>query len=126
MILTLSSVAQNELVRVIPALIDSGNGPGLIEILTESGTLLAKLTFSRPSANEPANGEISFKSIKEDSAARATGRAAKARIANSSGGLVFECDVTDEKGDGVIRLNTTSIYAGGPVRISSFILAMPN
>lgn len=122
MMLRMSRDAQDALVQVIPALIDSGTGKGTIEIMTGSRTLLAKLSFSKPSANAPESGSISFKPIAEDSSARAGGKAAIARIQNSDGELVFECDVSDEKGDGVIRLNTTDIHAGGPVRITSFEL----
>jgi hypothetical protein len=41
------------------------------------------------------------------------------------GNEILSCDVGDETSDAVIRLNTTSIYRGGPVRIRSFTLAMP-
>ena len=48
-----------------------------------------------------------------------------ARIVAADGSEIFSCDVGDENSEAVIKLNTTRIYRGGPVRLQSFRLVMP-
>ena len=48
-----------------------------------------------------------------------------ARVVAADGSEIFSCDVGDENSDAVIKLNTTKIYRGGPVRLKSFRLVMP-
>ena len=123
--INLSDAARNAMLDEVTALIDRERGNGRIELLSSSGLVLASLEFSRPCAPNPANGSVMFNNIAEDPSARATGTAVKARIVDATGGVVFECDVSDTKGDAVIRLNSNRIVAGGPVRIREFVLVMP-
>lgn len=128
------------ILRLIPALradiadlwisyFDAGSGPATIEFYT--GTIptalgdtlttqvkLGTLTCSDPSATQTA-GVITFGTITQDSAADASGTAAWAYIKDSTGAIVNAVDVTDEAGNGVIKLNTTTVVAGGPIQISS-------
>jgi hypothetical protein len=63
--------------------------------------------------------------IFEEDAAPVSGTATFARILRRNGDEVFSCDVGPLESDCVIRLNTTAIHQGGPVRIDSFKLTMP-
>jgi hypothetical protein len=63
--------------------------------------------------------------IAEEDAALAQGTATFARLVTRGGSEVFSCDVGDMTSDAVIKLSTTVINQGGPVRIDSFRLAMP-
>lgn len=118
--------------------VDAGAGPGLIKLYSGSQpanantalsgqTLLATLTFSDPafgSAN--ASGVATAGAITQDSAADAAGTATWARITDSDGNTAFDCDVSDTGGSGTIKLNTTSISAGGAVSLSSFTVTQPD
>jgi len=63
--------------------------------------------------------------ITEEDAAPAQGTATFARVLRRDGGEVFSCDVGDLKSDAVIKLSTTTIAAGSPVRLDSFVLSLP-
>ena len=54
-----------------------------------------------------------------------TATAMSARIVAADGSEIFSCDVGDADSDAVVKLNTTKIYRGGPVRLQSFRLVMP-
>lgn len=123
--INLSDAARNAMLDEVTSLIDGERGNGRIELLSSSGMVLASLEFSKPCAPDPANGSVRFNDIAEDVSARASGTAVQARIVDAAGGVVFECDVSDAKGDAVIRLNSNRIVAGGPVRIREFVLVMP-
>jgi hypothetical protein len=125
-ILRLSENASDAVVQVIASLIDAGRGSGIIELLDRNARVLASLRFSRPSSAAPNNGVLKFLPINEDPSAKDSGLAVMARVLDDDRNLVFECDVSDKQGDGVIKLNTNQIVAGGPVRIGSFTLMMPN
>ena len=123
--INLSDAARNAMVDEVTSLIDGERGNGRIELLASSGIVLASLECSKPCAAPPVNGTVTFNTIAEDPSAKASGTAVKARIVDAAGGIVFECDVSDSKGDAVIRLNSNRIVAGGPVRIREFVLVMP-
>jgi hypothetical protein len=44
----------------------------------------------------------------------------------ADGREVFTCDVGDKNSNAVIKLNTTKISEGGPVRINAFRLMLPS
>lgn len=50
-----------------------------------------------------------------------TGIGAWARVFDGNGVLGFQCDVSDTLGDGQLKLQSTSLFAGGTARISSGI-----
>jgi hypothetical protein len=66
---------------------------------------------------------LTFSAITQDTSADATGTATWARIADSTGATVFDCDVGTS--GATLNLNTTSIVAGGPIQVSSFTLTDP-
>lgn len=124
--LSLSDAARNAMVEVVSKLIDAGGKAGRIELATKDGALLSVLRFSYPAAGDASNGILQFNPIMDDPAARGSGLATFANVTDSEGVVVFECDVTDPNGDGVIKLNSNEIAAGGPVRITSFKLSAAN
>jgi hypothetical protein len=120
-IIELSEQAGNAMLDVLASMMDGGS----IELLAENDRLLAVLRLSDPAALEAVNGELEFRDIAEEDSALAQGTVTMARIIGGNGGTVFLCTVGDEDSDAVIKLNTTKIYRGGPVRLQSFRLAMP-
>jgi len=86
-------------------------------------TLLATLTFSDPAGAGAASGVLTFSAITEDSSADDSGTAAWARIADSAGNTIFDCDVGTSSA--TLILNTTTVVAGGVVRITSGTITIP-
>ena len=96
---------------------------GSIELLEASGTVLATLKLSNPAASPAVNGELnSTRSARASPRPRASSDGAYS-LAGRRGS--YGVDVGDECSDAVIRLNTTQIARGSPVRIGSFTIAMP-
>jgi hypothetical protein len=119
-VIQLSEAAGNAMLDALSALMDGGS----IEVISD-GRVLAVLKLSDPAAMPASNGKLQFNEIAEEDAALAQGNATTARVLGADGSEVFNCDVGDENSIAVIKLNTTKIYRGGPVRIKSFKLAMP-
>jgi hypothetical protein len=116
----LSETAGNAMLDALSILMNGGS----IELLDDM-RVLAVLKLSNP-ATEPAVGsELEFNTIAEEDAALAQGTADAARIVGADGADILVCDVGDLNSDAVIKLNTTKIYRGGPVRLKSFRLAIP-
>lgn len=115
--------------------IDAGSAGGTIKLYTgsmpttpndavTSQTLLGTLTCSDP-CGTVSGTTLTFSSITQDSAADATGTAAWARIADSTGLAVMDIDAGVIGGGAALQLNTTSIVAGGPIVISSLSITFP-
>lgn len=90
-------------------------GPGTA-ITTQ--TLLGTLTLADP-AGTVSNGVLTFDVIIEDSAADTGGTASFVRLTDSDDNAVIDLDVTNTAGTGAVKMNTTTIVAGGPIRITS-------
>lgn len=108
------SIRNNRLKQIRDA-IDAGLGPGILRIY--NGTRPSTLTFSDPSAPDPSGGVLTFNSISPDNSANATGTATWARVLDSEGNFVFDCDVGTSGAD--INLNSTTIQAGARVEVTS-------
>jgi hypothetical protein len=133
----LATATRNALANAITTLIDGGSGAGVVEIRSgtqpatandvATGTLLASIPFNDPSFGAASSGVITADNdpVPEDSSADNTGTASWARVKDSAGNTVFDCDVSATGGGGTIQLNTVSIVAGGPVRITSGTITMP-
>ena len=121
MMLELSDQANNAILDTLATMLDGGS----IQLLADNGRMLALLQLSNPATLSAADGELEFRDIAEEDSALAQGTITMARIFGASGDEVFSCDVGDENSNAVIKLNTTKIYRGGPVRLTSFRLAMP-
>lgn len=97
-------------------------------VWTEGGdagadTLLGTLTASDPSATK-TNGIITFAAITQDAAADASGKARRVVVTDSDDVTVMELDVTHEAGTGAVKINTVTIFAGGPIQMNSFTITM--
>ena len=113
--------------------IDAGAGNGVARIYSGSvpadaetapaGTLLAELTLSKP-CGVVSGKKLTFSEITQDSSANANGVAGCVVLADSNGNAIIIGDVTVTSGTGLLRLNTTTIAAGGPVLINSFELSL--
>ena len=120
MIVNLSEAASNTMLNAIAGMMDGGS----IELLSGDGKALAVLKLSNPAAKDAAGGEFEFNKIAEGDAVLA-GQAKFARVVASDGSEVFSCDLGTVDSDAVIKLGTTQISVGAPVRLDSFRLAMP-
>lgn len=116
----LSETAENNMLDALSILMDGGS----IELMAD-GHVLAVLKLSNPATMGAIGSELEFNDIAEEDAALAQGTANSARILGSDGSEILVCDVGDQNSDAVIKLNTTKIYRGGPVRLSFFRLVMP-
>ena len=133
--LRIKATMANSMIDLVKAAIDGGGSAGTIKIYTvgggrpagpataPAGTLLATLTLAYPACGTTSGGVLTFGTITEDSAADDTGTAAWARIADGAGVAVVDSDVSTT-GAG-INLNTVSIVAGGPVRLTSGSITVP-
>ena len=133
----LATATRSAIADAITTLVDAGAGAGTINIRSgtqpasandaETGTLLATVPFNDPSFGAAAAGVITadVDPVLEDSSADATGTASWARIKDSTGATIFDCDVSATGGGGTIQLNTVSIVAAGPVRITAFTITCP-
>jgi hypothetical protein len=120
-ILELSEDASNAMLDVIGAMMDGGS----IVLRSSDGQALAVLNLSNPAAQDAIGGQMEFNEIAEENAAPAQGIVETAHVLAADGSRIFSCDVGDDNSDAVIKLNTTKIFRGGPVRLKSFRLAMP-
>lgn len=130
-----SRAVSTGVVNVINAAINGGAGDGTIKFydapmpdLTSDGittqTLLGTCACADPAGVE-AGGTLTFSAIDNDVSADATGTARWVRIADSTGTVVMDLDVTVTGGGGYVQMASTSITAGGPIAFSSFTITMP-
>lgn len=132
---TLSLMAQNIIDRI-----DSGSGPGVLRFFKVGETggvptsidqaltdqvLLGVLTCSDPCATEE-DGLIIFAPVTQEDGALAAANGTTdtlfviAEASDGSRAHIF--DVSNNAGDGMVKLNTTAIAEGGPIQISSLIV----
>ena len=102
----------------------SGSMPTTADTAVTNQVLLATLKFSKP-CGAVVDGVLTMSAITQDEAADATGTATWARIKGGDDGTVMDIDVSIVGGTGALQLNTTSIVAGGPVFITSFVISIP-
>lgn len=132
----IATSTRNSMLDRITAALDAGSGAGKVRIYDgsqpanantaiTSQVLLAELTLSDPSAASAASGVLTLSTITQDSSANATGTATWARVVDSDNNAVFDCDVSNNAGNGSLKLNTTSIVSGGPVAVTSFTITIP-
>lgn len=132
MTIKLATAIRNSRADVIATAIDAGSTGGMLTIYsgtrpaTPGGAIdpftnlvLGELTFSDPCKSSVDNGVLTFASIAQDASANNSGTATWARITNSDGGFVMDLDVTNNSGNGDIKLNSTDIIQGGPISIIS-------
>jgi hypothetical protein len=134
--LRVSAATGNAILDALRVKMDAGSGASTLKFYTgtqpagpdtavSTQTLLGTLTFTDPAAPSASSKTLTFSTITQDSSADATGTATWARVLDSDGNAIFDCDV-GESGDGAtITLNSKSIVSGGPISISSFVLTYP-
>lgn len=116
------------------ALINSGSDPVEIRFYTgvppatplsaiTTQTLLGTLVCSNPAVTA-TGGQVFFDVIGQDPTADAGGTAAWARVVYDDGNKAIDVDVTDNAGTGVIKINTVTIVAGGPIQITAFTITL--
>jgi len=101
----------------------TGSPPSTPADAVTSQTLLGTLVCSDP-AVVASGATVTFATITADTSADASGTAAWARILDGDGDAVIDVDVTNGAGTGVIKLNTTTIVAGGLIGITSFVFTV--
>jgi len=135
MIIKLTTAVRNSMAQAILDALDAGSGAAALKFYTGAQpagpatavtdqVLLGTLTFSDPAGSISA-GVLTFGAVTHDSAADATGTATWVRLETSAGAAVMDGDVTNTAGAGFVKMNTTSIVAGGPIQVSSGSLTMP-
>ena len=120
MVLSLSQTAADTVLDALAATLDAG----VIELLDDTDTLIARLKLSNPVAAPAADGQIEFGPITPGAAVK-PGRVATGRLLSSDGSEVMTVDVSDTNGDGVIKLDKISILRGQEIKIGSFVISMP-
>jgi len=129
MALALSTTVRNAQMDAITTAIGSN---GLLRIYDGSRpasggsatTLLAELALSATAAPGASSGVLTLSAITNDSSANATGTATWFRVVTSGGTFVIDGNVGTSGSD--LNLNTTSLVAGGPVAVSSFVITAGN
>jgi hypothetical protein len=94
-----------------------GTQPANANTAITTQVLLAELTFTDPAAPAAAAGVLTFSAIASDASANNSGTATWARLADSNGNAVTDCDVGTS--GATINLNTVTIVAGAPVSMTS-------
>lgn len=130
----LAVLTRNALADALDDRVNLGAGAGTIKIYsgTQPATadtaigvqvLLATLTFSDPAFGVAASGVITASAITQDVSADNTGTATWARVADSNGATVFDCDVA--VAGATLTIDNAFIVADAPVSITSFTVTMP-
>lgn len=117
-----STTAKNARLNAVAGVIDSGSGPGILQIGTAGmAVVLATITLSDPCASSASGGVLTFSGFpKSDTSADATGVAAAARIRDSNGNDVITGLTVGAAGSGAdLILDTVNIDAGEIVTLNS-------
>lgn len=128
MMLTISTEHNEARLGGTLAFLDAGAGAARIRIYdgirpaTNNGTitdqvLLVELPLDKPSGTLAA-GVLSLAASTLPLIVN-TGQASWARIVNGDGVQAIDCDVSDETGSAPIKLQTTTLYAGGRAVLTS-------
>lgn len=122
---------RNAWLTTIANAIDAGSAGGKIKFYGgtrpstggTATTLIGTVTCAT-TCGTVSNGVLTFASFIEDSSADATDQATWARITDSDDNFVCDCSVGTSGAD--INLNSTSITAGGIIRITGGTLTAGN
>lgn len=132
--LTIDEVSAQALAVEWLALLAAGAGDKTIEFYTGDMPLrpsvavttqvLLGTLVSDPAVGTATDGVITFAAITADPTADASGTVTWARFYDGDGIARLDVDVTNAAGTGVIKVNTTTIAAGGPIQIISMVLTV--
>ncbi len=130
-----STSLRNDRLSAIVAAINDGTGSGIMRFYTAprptagasvtTQTLLGTVGFSESAATID-NGSATFALITDDNAGDASGDAVWCRVLSGDGVFVMDMDVTDNAGPGPVKMASVSIYEGGIIHVSSFVITEGN
>lgn len=122
------TATKNAILDTYTARINSGstNPTAAIKFYTAGqATLLGTVLLANPPFPAAAGGSMTASPTTRDEAADATGTAAIAVFVNRSDTAIITGTVTDEAGNGDVRLKTTAVVVGQPFEISSIAFTHP-
>lgn len=129
--LTPSDALANSILTAVNTALNAGGGPGTLKIYTgtkpagpdtaATGTLLGTLTLSNTAGVVSAR-TLTFNAVTQDASADATGTATWGRFLDKNGTAVIDVDVSTTSGTAFIKMNTTSVVAGGPIVANSIVI----
>lgn len=83
---------------------------------------LGTATMSADPSATNSNGLITFNAISQDDSADASGTATWLRIKKGDGSTWADADVGNLASSATAKMNTTTIVAGGPIRVNAFTI----
>lgn len=101
-----------------------GTIPASITIAISGQTKLGTVIMSNDPSATNSGGLITFNAITQDDSADASGTASFLRIFKGDGSIWGDADVGDMASSATAKMNTTTIVAGGPIRINSFTITI--
>lgn len=130
---TLSNGAKSAMAAALIAHLDADTNPAYARLYTGANpnnpatavttqTLLGTVTMSADPSATQSNGLITFNAIAQDDAADASGTATWMRIFLGDGTPWADLDVGDLASSATAKLNTTTVVAGGPIRVNAFTI----
>ena len=131
MAVSYSTTARNAMLTALQTDIQTGAGNALIRLYDgarpaaggTATTLLAELTCSDPVSTGPSVGVLTFSAVTQDSSANASGTATWFRVVQGDTTTwVIDGSVGTSGAD--MNLVTTTITAGQPVQITSFVITL--
>lgn len=136
MSIKLPTALRSSRLSLIKDALDAGTGPGYIEFYTATQpatggaaittqTLIARCDLSDPSGTV-SSGVLTFGAIADDVSADATGNIAWARLYDSDGTWVLDCDCGVAGSGAAFIFNTVAAIAGGLVEVPSGSLTEGN
>lgn len=134
-VLRISTGARNAIVDAVVALIDADAGAGTIKIYDgtqpasantaiTTQTLLATVNLATTSFAAGSSG-VAVGTDPASVTAVATGTATWCRVADNTGDVVLDGDVTATGAGGFMQLSSTAIVSGGAVDITALSLTAP-
>lgn len=103
----------------------TGNIPASTAVAISGQSKLGTVTGSTDPSATQSSGVITFNPIVEDSAADASGTAAFMRIFKGTSNSVWaDLDLGDLNSSATGKMNTTTVVAGGPIRVNSFTISV--
>jgi len=113
--------------------LDSETDPGYIELYTGTQpagpasavtdqTLLGTAVLSADPSATNSGGLITFNAITQDDAADASGTASWMRLYKGDGSAFADADVGNLASDATAKMNTTTVVAGGPIKVNAFTI----
>lgn len=136
-VVRLAVATSNAIVSTVIAGIDAGPAGGTVKVYSGAmpatpadapgGTLLATFTLdAAASFGAPANRSAALDATPPLAAVGvAAGTAAWARVADSTGAVVLDCDVSATGGSGALQLNTTTVSVGLDLSLTGGTLSVP-